>query len=236
MPAKTRSNAFNASFDRGRYTPDRRLEQYPGHARITKVGLQDSRPVSPKERGVDISRAVVPAIHSDTFSLPLYQETLQKANELGYAFPTVSELKDGTEKFERFLLLRHDVDSSPRHALAMAQLEHRLGIRSSFFILMHCPFYNPGAPPHWDDLRAIVDMGFEVGLHYDTQFFEQRGIDPLEGVLDDVAAMEKILRIRVRSVSQHRPASGTFLKQLNKFYVDAYNSHLINDVCYISDS
>ena len=183
-----------------------------------------------------MSGAVTQEINSDAFSLRLYEQTLQKANQLGYAFPTVSELKDGTESLERFLLLRHDVDSSPRHALAMAQLEHRLGVRSSFFILMHCPFYNPGAPRHWDDLRKIVDMGFEVGLHYDTEFFERRGIDPLEGVLDDVTALEKILRIKVLSVSQHRPASGTLLKELNKSYVDAYNNHLINNVCYVSDS
>jgi len=177
-----------------------------------------------------------PSIQSDHFSLALYEHTLEKAKSLGYAFLTVSELKNSREKPEKFLLMRHDVDSSPRHALAMAQLEHRLGAQSSYFILMHCPFYNPGAPPHWDDLRRIIDLGFEVGLHYDTEFFEQRGIDPLEGVLDDVAALEKVLRIKVRSVSQHRPASGTFLKRLNEFYADAYSDDLVHGLCYISDS
>lgn len=175
-------------------------------------------------------------VSSDRFSLDLYQRTLQRAQNLGYVFPTVSELRERHKKLEKFLLVRHDVDSSPRHALAMAQLEHRLGVQSSYFVLMHCPFYNPGAPRHWDDFRKIVDMGFEVGLHYDTEFFEQRGVDPLEGVLDDAAALEKILRIKVRSVSQHRPASGTLLKKLNEFYVDAYSEDLISNICYVSDS
>jgi hypothetical protein len=175
-------------------------------------------------------------LHSDRFSLARYRETLQQAKRLGYAFPTVSELKHGSKRSGRFLLIRHDVDSSPRHARAMAELEHELGIRSSYYILLHSPFYNPADPHHWDELRKIVELGFEVGLHYEADFFEQRNLDPLEGVLDDVAALEKILRINIRSVSQHRPASGTFLKQLNEYYVDAYNEELVNNICYISDS
>lgn len=175
-------------------------------------------------------------VPSDMFSLDLYEETLKKAKSLGYAFPTVSELKNGFGGRDRFLLLRHDIDSSPRYALQMAKVEHRLGIRSSYFVLMHSPHYNPAAPPHWDALREIIGMNFEVGLHYDTSFFEERGMDLLQGVLDDVAALEKILGIKIASVSQHRPASSPFLKKLNEYYVDAYNNELVNNVFYISDS
>jgi hypothetical protein len=177
-----------------------------------------------------------PEIQSDHFSLELYEQTLEKAKHLEYVFPTVSELKSGTRNLTKFLLLRHDIDTSPQHALQMALLEHRLGIRSSYYVLLHSPFYNPAAPRHWNDLRKMIDLGFEVGLHYETDFFEERNIDPLEGVLGDVAALEKILHIKIKSVSQHRPASGTFLKRLNEFYVDAYNQDLMHNVCYISDS
>jgi len=175
-------------------------------------------------------------IQSDNFSLELYEQTLRKAQALDYAFPTVSQLKDGFSRFPRFLLLRHDIDSSPRYALQMARLEHRLGIRSSFYVLMHSVHYNPAAPPHWDALREIIELGFEVGLHYETDFFEQRKLDPLQGVLRDVATLEQILHTEIRSVSQHRPASNSFLEELNKYYVDAYNHDLINNVLYISDS
>lgn len=179
---------------------------------------------------------VTGAIRSDEFSLQLYRATLEKAIRLGYAFPTVSELKGGSTALDKFLLVRHDIDSSPHYALQMALLERELGVRSSCYVLMHSPFYNPATPQHWDDLRRLVDIGCEVGLHYETDFFEQRNIDPLEGVLGDVAALEKILRIKITSVSQHRPASGTFLKKLNEYYVDAYNPDLMMNVCYVSDS
>lgn len=175
-------------------------------------------------------------IPSDEFSLPLYEEILRKAKELQYVFPTVSQMKDGFAGFPKFILLRHDIDSSPSYALQMARLEHRLGVCSSYYVLMHSGHYNPAAPPHWDALQEIIGLGFEVGLHYETDFFEQRGLDPLEGVLRDVAALEKTLNVPIRSVSQHRPASNGFLEELNKHYVDAYNHDLMHNVVYVSDS
>ena len=175
-------------------------------------------------------------VASDLLSLDLYEEILGKAIGLGYYFPTVSELKGGVDLKSRFLLMRHDIDTSPRNALQMARLEHRLGVRSSYFVLLHSPFYNPAADLHWDALREIIDLGFEVGLHYDTQFFAKRNIDPLTGVLADAIALEKILGSPITSVSQHRPASSVFVKELNHYYVDAYNSDLITKVRYISDS
>ena len=136
----------------------------------------------------------------------------------------------------RFVLMRHDVDTSPRNALEMARIEHRLGIRASYFVLVHSPFYNPAAPPHYDALCRILDLGGEVGLHYDTQFFEERQMDALTGTLNDAMALERILGRKVVSVSQHRPASSVFLQELNRHFVDAYNKDLMEGVCYISDS
>jgi hypothetical protein len=177
-----------------------------------------------------------PVTQSDHFSLELYRKTLERAKELGYRFPTVSELRQGSQSYNRFLLLRHDIDVAPRYALRMARLEHEFGVRSSYYVLLHSIYYNPAAPPHWEALREIISMGFEVGLHYETDFFEKRGLEPLPGVLRDVAALEHILQIRIRSVSQHRPASSSFLRELNEHYVDAYNHDLMHNVRYISDS
>jgi hypothetical protein len=185
---------------------------------------------------MDNATDISPSTASDHFSHEVYSETLERAKSLGYEFPTVSELKSGSHSRPRFLLLRHDIDVSPRYALRMAQLEHDLGVRSSYYVLLHSLYYNPAAPSHCDALRTIASMGFEIGLHYETDYFENRGLDPLQGILHDVAALENILQLKIVSVSQHRPASSTFLKQLNEHYVDAYNHDLMRNVRYISDS
>src|SRR6266487_6335764 len=43
---------------------------------------------------------------------------------------------------KRYLILRHDVDFSPEAALRMAQLEFKLGIRATYFLLFSSPSYN----------------------------------------------------------------------------------------------
>jgi hypothetical protein len=181
------------------------------------------------------AKALLPIL-SDEFSLALYAQTLRKAKSLGYEFPTVSELRDGALSHDPFLLLRHDIDVSPRYALAMAQLEHEMGICSSYYVLLHSPYYNPAAPPHWDALKKMISLGFEVGLHYETNFFESRGLDPFNGILNDVKVLEEILEIEIKSIAQHMPASSTLLRDLNEHYVDAYNHDLMHNVRYISDS
>ncbi|MDQ7007949.1 MAG: hypothetical protein Q9Q40_12020 [Acidobacteriota bacterium] len=169
-------------------------------------------------------------------SLDSYERLLTRARRMGYAFPMVSELRDRLPPRPRILLLRHDIDVSPVCALEMARLEHALGVRSSYFVLLHSPFYHPGAPPHIDALRKIVDLGFEVGLHYDVEFFRRRGIEPLEGIGRDTRALEALLGIRIRSVSQHRPASSEVLRGISRRLVDAYSPHLTRNLHYISDS
>ncbi len=169
-------------------------------------------------------------------SLENYRMLLTKARRLGYVFPVVSELRGRLPAQPRVLLLRHDIDVSPLCALEMARIEHSLSVRSSYFVLLHSPFYHPGAPPHIDALREIVDMGFELGLHFDVEFFRSRGIDPSEGVRRDARVLESLLGIRVRSISQHRPASSEVLRGLHHRFVDAYSPHLTHNLHYISDS
>lgn len=177
-----------------------------------------------------------PKIESDSFSLDEYKRTLLKATECGYCFPAVSQMKEGTSRFDKFLLLRHDIDISPLNALEMAKLEHSLNVQSSYYVLMHSMFYNPMAPLFRDALHEIMAMGFEVGLHYETNFYEERGLDPLVGILGDASALEKMLGTPILSISQHNPASSTLLAELNNHYVDAYNNELVHDIHYISDS
>jgi len=175
-------------------------------------------------------------IKSDYFSLELYKRTLLKAIQHGYVFPKISQLREVINFPPKFLALRHDIDVSPINALEMAKIEHEFGITSSYYVLMHSLYYNPAAQPFVDALWEIISLGFEVGLHYEARFFEERNMDPLAGVLNDIAALSHILGIEIKSVSQHNPASSTLLKELNKHYIDAYNNALVNEITYISDS
>lgn len=169
------------------------------------------------------------------FSLGQYENILLKAKKLGYKFPNLSECPKRLDRYPKFLLLRHDIDSSPLNALKMAKLEHALGLSANYYVMMHSPFYNIASSPYFDAMREIARMGHEIGLHYDYKFYEEKKMNPQKGLLRDIKALEGILDIKVRSVSQHKVATHSRIS-VGQSYVDAYDKRLAERAVYISDS
>jgi len=59
------------------------------------------------------------------------------------------------------ILLRHDVDRLPQNSLKLAQLEHSLGIKGTYYFRVVPESYDP------DIMHKIVDLGHEIGYHYE---------------------------------------------------------------------
>lgn len=90
------------------------------------------------------------------FSLDMYEE-ICKALKL-YNVVTVEQyiLEKCTTPF---IVLRHDVDREHMNALAMAELEHRYGIKSTYYFRY---------PPKGKVISAISNLGHEIGYHYEV--------------------------------------------------------------------
>ncbi len=58
--------------------------------------------------------------------------------------------------------LRHDVDFSVEAALEVAKIDHRLGVKSSFYIRPHAYYLE------WEFIRALHSMKHRVGIHLNT--------------------------------------------------------------------
>ncbi|MBN1872273.1 MAG: hypothetical protein JW800_06850, partial [Candidatus Omnitrophica bacterium] len=142
---------------------------------------------------------------SDTFSLNMYRDILEKAKKFGYRFPRLSDYRDWIDKYQRFLLVRHDVDISPLNAAKMAEIEHSIGISTTYCLRVHSIFYNVSAPPFYDAIRDIVEMGHEIGLHYDAAFYDKAGMAFSKGIKAEAGYLEALFGIKVRTVSQHKP-------------------------------
>jgi len=82
--------------------------------------------------------------------------TLQKKD---YSFQSVENFMQNSQK--RAIVLRHDVDLRSYAALRLAQAEAKLEIRSTYYFRIVKQSYNP------DIIRKIVDMGHEIGYHYE---------------------------------------------------------------------
>lgn len=62
---------------------------------------------------------------------------------------------------DKVVMLRHDVDLRNYAALRLAKAEAKLGIQSTYYFRIVKQSYNPSV------IRQIVDMGHEIGYHYE---------------------------------------------------------------------
>ncbi|AKB84288.1 hypothetical protein [Methanococcoides methylutens] len=78
-------------------------------------------------------------------------------------YPTVTVADYIEDKCpEKFVLMRHDVDRMPGHALETAKIEYELGIKSTYYFRSIKGVFKP------DVIENISDMGHEIGYHYET--------------------------------------------------------------------
>lgn len=93
------------------------------------------------------------------FTLHKYEQFLQGALDAGYQLVSYEDYLENT--YPKALILRHDVDKKPQNSLKTAQLQHRLGVKGTY--------YFRAVPGSFDEavIKQIVDLGHEVGYHYE---------------------------------------------------------------------
>jgi len=93
------------------------------------------------------------------FTLDKYRTLLQFLKD-NYEIYTV-ERYIVEKPSNNFVILRHDVDRSSKNALRMAELEKKIGVRSTYYFRYPYTF-KPGV------IKRINELGHEVGYHYET--------------------------------------------------------------------
>ncbi len=78
----------------------------------------------------------------------------------GYTPVTVERYLAGGSN-GRTVILRHDVDRKPENALKMAELEHGLGVTSTYYF-RHPHTFIP------EIIEQVLSLGHEVGYHYEV--------------------------------------------------------------------
>ena len=161
------------------------------------------------------------------FAYPKLRQFLRRIKELG---PT--ELFRDWQGGNAFLL-RHDVDFDLKPACELATIEDDEGVRSTFFVLTSCRTYNVLNRDNRKLLRQIVNLGHEVGLHFDPTLYADTDLQAAADKEADVLSFA--VGEEVRSISLHNPSvHGEF--PLFDGYVNAYDPQMFSDQNYISDS
>lgn len=94
------------------------------------------------------------------FTRSVYQDLLTALLNAGYLFLTLENYIE-TDAFGKAVILRHDIDLLPENALAVAGIEHDLGIRASFYFRIMKQSFDEAI------IRQIAEMGHEIGYHYE---------------------------------------------------------------------
>jgi hypothetical protein len=134
------------------------------------------------------------------------------------------------------IIMRHDVDFCPLRALEMAKIEHKFKIPATYFFLINTNFYNLNTTENKKIITEMINIGHEIGLHFDASFFKERNSMDLK-CKEELEALEKIAQKKINIVSFHRPAKKILIdnkKIANKDHT--YMLKFIKKINYCSDS
>ena len=142
------------------------------------------------------------------------------------------------EPAEPFVIVRHDVDYSPAAALRLAEQEAERGLLATYFLLVGTRYYNLLAPEHARVARRLVELGHEVGLHYDVNFLQSFPRAEWKPLLRAQARMlGELAGAEVVSIAMHQPAlNGEDPFRDDRGFINAYEPRFVRDAVYVSDS
>lgn len=168
------------------------------------------------------------------FTFESYEELLNTFFEHGYEFCQYKNI----DNFEKGVILRHDIDFSPSRATKVAKIEQDMGIKSTYFILLSTGFYNVFSLDVKKKIYEILNMGHQIGLHFDEQKYEMSSFNQMkEYVYNEVGILEKALDTKIETVSMHRPSQGILDASIEfDGLINSYTSKYFKEMKYLSDS
>lgn len=168
------------------------------------------------------------------FTIAHYSELLLLAKKR-YKFIFYDEINNQ----QSFILWRHDIDFSVHRAYRLAQLENELGIKSTYFIHIHSEYYNLFEKEIFELIKKLVLLEHQIGLHFDTHFYEIENEDELSAkLLVEKNIIKNIFGIRVKVFSFHNTNQFTMSCQKWSYsgLINTYAQFFQENVEYCSDS
>lgn len=167
------------------------------------------------------------------FTLVNYSKVLKLATK-NYSFSFFDE-----DYSENSILLRHDLEFSVPIALKMAQIEANLGIKATYFVQLHSEFYNTIEKLNIQDIKEIQKLGHQVGLHFDSHFWNIESEDQLEQYISiDKNILEQYLEVDIKAFSFHNNTDFTLSCRKEKYagLLNVYSDYFRNHYAYNADS
>lgn len=141
---------------------------------------------------------------------------------------------------KKSVILRHDIDNSLEKAAVLAELEHKIGIQSTYFVLLVSDFYNVFSKQSAEFLNRVISCGHEIGLHFDeVRYPELSGNSDAirEKIIQECRLLEAAVGRKITTVSMHRPSKAILEADLEiPGIINSYGSVYFKGFKYLSDS
>ncbi len=167
------------------------------------------------------------------FSLDGYEALVDGLRDRGYETRGFSD----AEPDARHLILRHDIDMSIETAVVLAEREQKIGVRSTYFVLLRSDLYNPFSPRGRTGLERIAELGHALGLHFDAALYAPDRPSLEAACAEECRWLEAFVDRPVEIVSFHRPARallGDGARIAGRRH--AYEPRFFSEMGYCSDS
>lgn len=168
-----------------------------------------------------------------TYTYEWYRGLLERLRDLGHTF---HGFESGAP--ESGVLLRHDIDYSPKAARQMAEIESELGVTGTYFALVTSPFYNPSEPTTRDHLADIADLGHRVGLHFDPHAYfkmEATTNSLQQRIREDRDILENRVDELTHTIAFHNPPDWVLGRCFDGL-THTYEPQFFEDIAYRADS
>ncbi len=171
------------------------------------------------------------------FSFKEYQNILRKmkSSHRTLSFRDCKELGfDGVMSIDKFVIMRHDIEASIENALKIAKLDASENISSTFFFLLTGD-YNIFSEHDAPKVRDIIELGHDIGLHYDASFLSSFSSDLPNIITKQSRFIESFFDIKIHAASCHKPMRYGKLSDTGDL-IDPYDRNYMTQIKYISDS
>lgn len=173
------------------------------------------------------------------FTYKEYESIIKELKDAGYDIVTYLNSDSKTGKRA---ILRHDVDLSLKKAQEFAKFEKKLGVSSTYYVLLTSNFYNVFDKNSRKAINTIIESGHDLGLHFDetqykldTEINRDKQLERL--ILKEAELLERITDYKIRTVSMHMPSRTTLESNLKiDGLINSYSKEFFSIWKYVSDS
>lgn len=172
--------------------------------------------------------------NDEDFTLENYRELLKLA-KLGWIIFDYKNI----DWDEKFIIWRHDIDYSLNCSLKLAKIEYEEGVKATYFVNPHSEFYNLAELTQHHIIKEILQLGHDLGLHFDAAFHGVKSeLELSDLVAKESAYLQDLFGVNPTAFSFHNPVSENLECDADEYggLTNCYSSRFKKVVGYCSDS